>query len=301
MRYDIYRGVKRIKTKFDLTKSLMGLVALALPAVLFLSNGGVLAATQVVSPSNMQGWGFVQETPTGSGQMVNGPDSPPLGTGSANLIVDNTGGEILTKAAYQGLRLDHITTLQYSTYRTSGASALAIALQFNIDSDVTDANNAFQGRLVYEPYYTQTVNTGQWQSWNTLNDTAGTGTGNWWFSNGALATISSCSIATPCTWAEVLSAFPNAGVHNTLGAVILKAGGGWIGGFNGNTDALMVNSDTYNFELANVPHDKNQCKHHGWMSLTDENGEPFRNQGQCVSFVAHSRHGHPDGHHQIES
>lgn len=285
MYYDIYKGVRRVKTKFDLTKMLMGLVALALPAVLFLSSGGALAATTIVTSSNMQGWGFAQETPNGSGSMVNGPGVPPLGTGSANLIVDSTGGEILGKAAYQGLRLDHINKLQYSTYRTAGGPALAIALQFNIDADVTDANNAFQGRLVYEPYYTQTVSTGVWQTWNPLNDSAGTGTGNWWFSNGALATGSGCSIATPCTWAEVLTAFPNAGIHNTLGAVILKAGGGWVGGFNGNVDALMVNSDSYNFEVANTPHHKNQCKHHGWMTLTDQNGVPFKNQGQCVSWT----------------
>jgi hypothetical protein len=244
------------------------------------------AATTVVHPGDMQGWQFAQETPNGSGAMVSGPENPPLGQGSANLIVDSTGGEILAKAGYQGLRLDEITNLEYSTYRTAGGDALAIALQFNIDADVTDANNAFQGRLVYEPYYTHTVLTGEWQTWSPMDDA---GAGNWWFSNGALAAASGCSIATPCTWSEVLAAFPNAGIHNTLGAVILKAGGGWVGGFDGNVDALTINDDTYDFEFANAPISKDDCKNDGWKAMTDENGGSFKNQGQCISYVNRSR------------
>jgi hypothetical protein len=34
-----------------------------------------------------------------------------------------------------------------------------------------------------------------------------------------------------------------------------------------------------------VPTDKNQCKDGGWQNLADDQGEPFKNQGQCVSFV----------------
>lgn len=44
MHYNVYKGVKRIKTKLNLTKTLIGLVALALPAVMFLSTGVALAA-----------------------------------------------------------------------------------------------------------------------------------------------------------------------------------------------------------------------------------------------------------------
>jgi hypothetical protein len=245
----------------------------------------VFAATTTVSPSNMQGWGFGQETPTGSGSMVTGPGTPPLGNGSANLIVDSTGGEVLAKSGYQGLRFDAIDTLEYSTYRTSGAPALAIALQFDFDNNVTDADNTFKGRIVYEPYHTQTVTTGEWQTWDTLDDAAGTGTGNWWLSNGVQAAASGCTQANPCTWAEILTAFPDGGIRNTTNPnVWLKAGGGWTGGFNGNVDALMINGDTYDFELANVPSNKDQCKKDGWKTLTDNNAQPFKNQGQCVSY-----------------
>jgi hypothetical protein len=35
-----------------------------------------------------------------------------------------------------------------------------------------------------------------------------------------------------------------------------------------------------------VPTTADQCKHRGWRGLTDNNGTPFKNQGDCVSFVA---------------
>jgi hypothetical protein len=33
------------------------------------------------------------------------------------------------------------------------------------------------------------------------------------------------------------------------------------------------------------PESKDACKRGGWRTLVDNNGEPFRNQGQCVSWV----------------
>lgn len=36
----------------------------------------------------------------------------------------------------------------------------------------------------------------------------------------------------------------------------------------------------------NVATNKDQCKNDGWQTLTDNNNRPFKNQGDCVSFVA---------------
>ena len=191
-----------------------------------------------VTPTNMKGWAFAQETPNGAGMMVRGPSRPPLGKGSAQLQVDSTGGWILGKAAYQGTPLRDFSRLSYWTYRQSGLPPFAIALQFNIDRDLTDADETFQGRIVYEPYYTKTVLTGVWQRWDTQDNAQ---PGNWWFTRAPQnALVTGCSQADPCTWSEVLTKFPNAGVHRKFGAVILKAGGGWAGGFVGNTDALAI-------------------------------------------------------------
>src|SRR5204862_166153 len=35
-----------------------------------------------------------------------------------------------------------------------------------------------------------------------------------------------------------------------------------------------------------VPTSADQCKDRGWGELTDDTGTPFKNQGDCVSFVA---------------
>ena len=38
--------------------------------------------------------------------------------------------------------------------------------------------------------------------------------------------------------------------------------------------------------VANTPSTKGDCRKGGWRTFTDDEGTPFRNQGDCVSFVA---------------
>lgn len=223
----------------------------ALTVSVFTVFAMVSSTTVVVTPTDMMGWGFLQETPTGSAAIVTGPVTPPLGTGSVNLIVGSAGGYVIGRAGYTGVQLSDFTKLEYSTYRTLGAPALAIALQFNVDYDTSDANTGFQGRIVYEPYHTRPVLTGVWQTWNALNDAAGTATGNWWFTAGGgfRPGVVTCPQANPCTWAQVNTLYPNASIR---GGVFLKAGGGWTSGFDGNVDALTIGVSgddiTYDFE-----------------------------------------------------
>jgi hypothetical protein len=39
-----------------------------------------------------------------------------------------------------------------------------------------------------------------------------------------------------------------------------------------------------------VPTGTDECKRGGWRDLLDDDGEPFRNQGDCVSFVQRTKH-----------
>jgi hypothetical protein len=125
---------------------LVVLLALAITPVAFADE-----TTVVVSPSNMNGWAFLQEGPTGSGTLVDGPIAPPLGTGSVSLTVDSTGRYIIATQAHGGIRLADLITLKYSTYQPGPSTTVAISLQFNLDENLTDSNELFQGRLVYEP------------------------------------------------------------------------------------------------------------------------------------------------------
>lgn len=282
LKYDIRTGAKKIKTKIDVTKSLMGLVALALPAVVFLSSGGALAASSVVSPTSPNGWNFFTEVPNGSGGYENGPENPPMGTGSAYLTVNDTGRQILYTPNHAGVLLEDITSLQYSTYGVASGNptVYAASLQFDVDYDMNDAITAWQGRLVYEPYMNGSVALGEWQTWNPLQ-------GIWWASGVPGNTV--CPQNDPCTWSEVLGAFPDAGIRANIGNVNFKAGGPWLGGYDGNVDAFTIGvngqNTTYNFELVNPPANKDACKKGGWVNLTDQNGDSFKNQGQCVSWT----------------
>lgn len=200
----------------------------------------------------MRGWEFYDDqqgascTNANSCAMVQGPTGAPIGNGSAELATRATSdGPALILPDYAGTRFDHITQLRYSTYRQSADAGnnLAIALQFNVDYDLNDQNASWQGRLVFEPYQGAggTVVQDRWQSWDAM-------AGRWWGTKSSVAAngvarTNPCVQATPCTWAQLLGAFPNVGVHSTYGAVILKAGSGWES-FRGNVDSLAIGIDT---------------------------------------------------------
>jgi len=227
---------------------LMALVIAVFAAGLSVGRSHPLSATGpttiVVSPGNMQNWAFGADPPdpAGTGTLDPGPATPPAGIGSARMTLSGTQRELLYLGAttYAGTRFSDITTLSYSTYQTS-SGVTAISLQFDVDYDLTDLNTSWQGRLVFEPYNAFTVLTGTWQTWDAL-------AGKWWATGGA--GTASCPQATPCTWAQILSLFPNAGIraNDTL---LFKAGGPWPG-FDGNVDNFTIGvsgSDTaYDFE-----------------------------------------------------
>jgi hypothetical protein len=256
-----------------------------------IAGSAAYGETFVVTPTQTYGWTFFQEGATAGGTaFVNGPGTPPMGTGSVQLTAPlPTAGPILFKTDYQGTRFADITKLEYSTYRTSPAdpSALAISLQFTADSDLTDADMSFQGRLVFEPYLAPAnVTTGAWQTWDPMQ-------GTWWGTGASIPTrpfAQLCPQSNPCTWQQVLVNWPDGGIHPTdPGSVIFKAGSGWTN-FDGNVDAFTIGisgvNDTYDFNLHSTPTDKDQCKNGGYKNFNPPSG-PYKNQGQCVSDANH--------------
>ncbi len=190
------------------------------------------------SPTGWYFWNDYNDTPTGSpGQLVAGPATPPLGAGSVELgplttAGGATGHSAIATNAYFGTALADITSMSYSTYQPG--PTLAIAVQFDVRYRTTDG--AYGGRLIFEPYQNGTVTVGSgWQSWSPL-------AGKWWATHtdasgtGGTQVVAlpsgNCAISTPCTWSEILAAFPDAQVY---GRFLLKAGSGWSG-FDGNAD-----------------------------------------------------------------
>lgn len=201
---------------------------------------GIIPSTVVVSGNNMNGWWIYEEVASARAGFAYGPATPPLGKGSAFIeTIDDTNSMLIGTLNYAGTRLDAISTLQYSTYQDLSTDAnLATTLQLHVDYDVTDANTAWQGRLVFEPYNSGTVTHGVWQTWDAL-------AGKWWASGAPGNTV--CPIGSPCTWAEVLSNFPNAGIWTgNNGQVLFKGGdttaGNWVN-FLGYVDNFQIAVD----------------------------------------------------------
>ena len=297
LKYDIRTGAKKIKTKLDIIKSLMGITALALPAVVFLSSGGAQAATTVVTPSNMDGWAEQNFGLTADVSFVNGPGTPPLGSGSLRQTVGANGNDAarIGTFVYGGTLISDIATLSYSTYVVDNQDAQAPYLVLRIDKD---GNGTTDDRLFFEPVYQNgtygqlsyssssipnqcssnpnCVSLNTWQTWDA-------DAGGWWSEN------DSAGGPPLTTLSDYAAKYPGAQIATDFQGVRIQSGGGaptW-NNFDGNADAFTINADTYDFELTNVnvPANKDACKKGGWMNLTDQNGDPFKNQGQCVSWT----------------
>lgn len=221
----------------------------------FISLAAPNDSTIVLKPSTLvaQSWGFGAETgATGAIDFVFGPTAPPTGTGSVHFTTPGaTDGMAIGTNIYTGTALADITRLEYSTYRQApDDGVLAVALQINVDYDLTDVmTNTWQGRLVYEPYHDGTVLSQTWQTWDTLSGA------HWWSSGtpvvGDVEQSKICLQSAPCTWTEVLATYPNAGVQTVSSGVLLKAGSSWAG-FEGHADELIIGvngtNTTFDFE-----------------------------------------------------
>ncbi|MBK7513903.1 MAG: carboxypeptidase regulatory-like domain-containing protein [Chloracidobacterium sp.] len=190
---------------------------------------------------------------------VVGPGTPPSGVGSARLVTntdavpgspyDPGSLKALYTSQFGGVRLDKITSLRYSTYVDSTAPEANNypALQFNVDFDLTDVSNAWQGRVNYSPNLPGNVNgvvqVDTWQEWDAY-------AGYFWYSSpGLVPSGTICTIAAPCTIAQMLADHPNMGIHRPLDpADASNAGYAFMGfrvqpGANANVDKFVISVD----------------------------------------------------------
>ena len=80
------------------------------------------------------------------------------------------------------------------------------------------------------------------------------------------------------SWSDVLAAY---GSYPVVG-IQLVADGGWLLDQTVDIDNTVINAANYTYEAP----DLSQCKNGNWSSLTDAVGHSFKNQGDCVSYVA---------------
>lgn len=259
--------MKSVKNLFPQRRAAMFAAALLLVAATASSSQSAVTTVRpgdLLAAPALGGWWFAEDAPSSgnaTGSLVQGPGVPPYAVGSARLLLDATvnGRMLLGNSDYNGTRLDDLTELSYSSYRASAdaGNLLAITLQINIDYDLTDASTGWQGRLVFEPYFTAgsgTILEDTWYAWNPLDNAA-----KWYQTGNAVVgnvnVGNPCPQAAPCTLATIKATYPNAGIHVTLGAIQFKAGAPWPS-FDGNVDAFTIGVDgdstTFDFEADKV-------------------------------------------------
>ncbi len=232
---------------------------------LLLLTVAVYAATVVVSPSNLQGWQTVTTPTNGSTasvSFVNGPGTPPLGTGSAQLSVgsNGNGSAELRNPNYAGTLLSQLTALSYSTYVQQNTDGQAPYIILRVDHD--NNPNTPVDLLFFEPVYQsatfcpsnpqQVVVTNTWQTWDALN-------GCWYSVFGNAGSGPGTGVISLSTY---LAAFPNSTIVNTSSGsggirIVTGFGAGAWDNFVGNVDNVTIgvngNSTTFNFELQPPP------------------------------------------------
>ena len=217
---------------------------------------------------------YTRPASPGIGSFVNGPATPPLGTGSLQLQTTSGSDKVwLFNYDHVGTRLADIANIGYSTYRQAGQDQQVAAMNLEIDYNGPNVAGGFT-TLVFEPVYNTSqggVVDGQWQSWT------GTGSGVWW-STRDIPGVCSRNCFVP--WNDIVAANPDATI---LGGVGINQGSG-NPSLVSNVDAFTFDTTTYDFEAVNS---KDDCKNDGYKQFVNP---AFKSQGQCVSYMEHQSH-----------
>jgi len=217
--------------------------------------------------ANIESWFFYNdETDTidsSIGSFVDGPETAPLGDGSAEMSV--SGSQRRNLATYQAkdIKLADIKMLSFSTYSQSAgngspASERAPYLNFNVDFNDTDA---WQNRLVFVPAVNGVVENDEWQNWDAIDG----GDAMWCWSKmtscgGSLTQWPDGNINVYRTWDELIAAFPNIQTRSTDSWFGFRVGEPYADGFTGNIDNFVIgvktgtniHTETYDFEPEEV-------------------------------------------------
>jgi hypothetical protein len=288
----------RMKARLFVITLVLSIVALAVTAVglaevckiVTVTNSDVARQLEDTTPT--RNWVLYTRagTPDTAGQFVTGPAQPPLGVGSLQLQT-NTGSEkvYLFNFDYIGTRLADINRLGYSTYRNSGNDQQVTGLNIQVDYNGPDVAGGFT-TLVFEPVYNTDqgpVQDNTWQTWDAYNG----GNAIWW-STRAIPGV--CATSCYVTWNQILAANQDATI---LGGIGFNQGSG-NPNLTVNVDALSIGTSgtdgscvTYNFDPYRVVTTKDECKNGGYNNVKDAQGNSFKNQGQCVSYVESNRGG----------
>ncbi|MDF1505000.1 hypothetical protein [Roseisolibacter sp. H3M3-2] len=220
----------------------------------------------------------------GNATFRSGPATPPAGVGSLEFVTP-TGADKVYLFNYDHVQatLASITGMGYSTYRAAGEAQQVAAL--NLQVDVNGAAAGGFTTLVFEPVYNTlqgAVVSGQWQSWDAYSG----GNAIWWSSNPIPGAPNRDTFV---SWNTIKQNNPDAVIVGGVGVNQGSGNNALTTAVDNFTLARSGETVTYNFEPYRVAANVESCKNGGWMSLKDSEGDSFKNQGDCVSYVASKR------------
>lgn len=258
------------------TIATIGVAAECLRAIV--TESDVTRQVENTPPTN--NWVIYTRPGTATGSFIVGPGNAPMGVGSLEFTTPLPTDKItIFNFDHVGTPLTAISGMGYSTYRDPASSASAVQVpSINIQVDYNGSAPDGFTTLVFEPVYNPdqgAVTPGVWQQWDAYNG----GNAIWWSSR----PINGCLIG-PCyqTWNTILANNPNAVI---LGGYGVNQGSG-NGGLIAATDALRISYNDvclrYDFEPFRATP---ECKKGGWQTMSRADGSPFKNQGDCVSYV----------------
>ena len=251
-------------------------VALAAESTVVVTEAGIVRQAEGTLPAN--NWVLYTRN-AGTGEFVNGPASPLLGTGSLNLTTPTGSDKVwLFNYDHVGTALSDIDAISYATYRTAGSAQQVTSINIEIDRNGGTLDAGDYAVLVFEPVYNTAqgaVVDGVWQTWDAYNG----GNATWWSSR---AIPGVCAFSCFVTWDAIVAANPDAVIVGGFG---VNQGSG-NPGLDAATDVLTIgyggDSVTYDFERTFTG---DRCKKDGWQNVNRADGTPFKNQGDCNQYV----------------
>lgn len=178
-----------------------------------------------------RGWATCDENSTGTTGYVElkaGPGTPPAGIGSANFVTAGiANGPAIFNTFEPGLPLDHFFQINYSTY-SAGSNRPNFFI--NVDYDLGDTSQAYQGRLVWVPSLPGCAALAA-NTWQMLDPLAAPDAACWFQSEDPVVGDVAGTPLYPLegaagSWNQIMDAYPNAGIHSTSGAIGFKVGSG---------------------------------------------------------------------------
>ena len=250
--------------------SVAGTAALAVSMPL----SAVAANTVVVTPSNQQGWSTADTRPGGAVNFV-ADSTAPAGNGALQLTTDAT---TTAKAQYLHAASDTLASVTNLSYYTKQNSAPLPGADPSYQITVFLNGTSGFTTLVFEPYQNPlegAVIPGAWQKWDVANGlfwstrTVTCSNGQVVGTPGGPANYTLAQIESLCPSAVTLGFGVNIGSNNPS--------------YNVEADLVTYNGTVYDFEPILTPTSKDVCKDGGWSTF---NTPAFKNQGDCVSFIA---------------